>query len=253
MSLKASLKATSLDSQFSTACKNGDLTTVKDLVSRGADNYTRGVLCASFFGHLEIIKYLGEVGANIEFMVSQSIFSIVNKDTKIIRYAVDNSHLDIIDYLVSLGADKHNILIYASHTGNLKIVKHMVGLNVNIGQSFYIAARYGHLDIIKYFTSVKVKYGSISLNFAVSFAENHDHFEVVKYLVSIGAPTVDISKRALDYLLFCKKMEEKRRIRAQKKIYFWWIQICYDLEHHSGCGKRMALKNLELFETMMKT
>ena len=58
--------------------------------------------------------------------------------------------------------------------------------------------------------------------------------------------------QGLAYFSFCQKMKEKKRIRAQKKIYFWWIQICYDLNHSSGCGKRMALKNLEEFETMMK-
>ena len=59
-------------------------------------------------------------------------------------------------------------------------------------------------------------------------------------------------EKARAYFAFCQKMKEKKRIRAQKKIYFWWIQICYDLEHHSGCGQRMAQKNLEEFETMMK-
>ena len=59
-------------------------------------------------------------------------------------------------------------------------------------------------------------------------------------------------KKGLAYSLFCEKMRDKIRIRAQKKIYYWWIQICYDLEHPSGCGRRMALKNLNVFETMMK-
>jgi len=58
--------------------------------------------------------------------------------------------------------------------------------------------------------------------------------------------------KVIAYTSFCKKMVEKKRIVAEKKIYFWWIQICYDLDHHSGCGKRMALKNLDVFETMMK-
>ena len=53
------------------------------------------------------------------------------------------------------------------------------------------------------------------------------------------------------YGAFCQKMKENKRVRAQKKIYFWWIQICYDLEHPSGCGKRMAQLNLISFEKMM--
>jgi len=52
------------------------------------------------------------------------------------------------------------------------------------------------------------------------------------------------------YISFCQKMEEKNKIKAQKKIYFWWIPRCYDLSR--PCGQRMAQKNLEEFETMMK-
>jgi len=51
------------------------------------------------------------------------------------------------------------------------------------------------------------------------------------------------NEKGLAYFAFCQKMKEKNRIRAQKKIYFWWIQICYDLDHPSGCGKRMANLN----------
>ena len=58
-------------------------------------------------------------------------------------------------------------------------------------------------------------------------------------------------ENAIKHMAFCQKMQEKKRIRAQKKLYFWWIQICYDMDHPSGCGIRMAQKNLDVFETMM--
>lgn len=54
------------------------------------------------------------------------------------------------------------------------------------------------------------------------------------------------------YVSFCQKMKEKKRIKAQKKIYFWWIQICYDLSHPSGCGQRMAQRNLAEYENIIK-
>ena len=38
-------------------------------------------------------------------------------------------------------------------------------------------------------------------------------------------------------------MKTKIRERAQKKIYFWWIPICYDVNRETG--KRMMMKNLE--------
>ena len=58
-------------------------------------------------------------------------------------------------------------------------------------------------------------------------------------------------ERGMAYMAFCQKMNDKNKLKAQKKIYFWWIQICYDLDHHSGCGKRMAQRNLAEYETMI--
>ena len=52
------------------------------------------------------------------------------------------------------------------------------------------------------------------------------------------------------YFSFCKRMNEKKRIKAQKKIFFWWIPICYDLT--KPCGQRMALFNLFSFNEMME-
>lgn len=58
-------------------------------------------------------------------------------------------------------------------------------------------------------------------------------------------------EKGFAYMEFCKKMKNKNRERAQKKIYFWWIPICYDIS--KPCGQRMAQRNLERFDTMMKT
>ena len=59
-------------------------------------------------------------------------------------------------------------------------------------------------------------------------------------------------EEATAYSNFCHKMTVKKRIKSQKKIYFWWIQICYDLSHPSGCGKRMAQLNLAAYEGIIK-
>ena len=58
-------------------------------------------------------------------------------------------------------------------------------------------------------------------------------------------------KTGLVYMAFCQRMNEKKRVMAQKKLYFWWIQICYDMDHLSGCGKRMANRNLSSFKELM--
>jgi hypothetical protein len=51
---------------------------------------------------------------------------------------------------------------------------------------------------------------------------------------------IEVCKR---YITFYEKIQKKIRDRAQKKIYFWWIPICYDTTR--DCGKRMMIKNWE--------
>ena len=57
------------------------------------------------------------------------------------------------------------------------------------------------------------------------------------------------NERGLMYSTFCQRMQEKTRIKAQKKIYYWWIPICYDIERE--CGKRMAQKNVYEYQRLM--
>jgi hypothetical protein len=67
-----------------------------------------------------------------------------------------------------------------------------------------------------------------------------------------GVGPTNVSQKLQDYFLFCDRMEKKKQERSQRKIYFWWIEICYDMEHPSGCGKRMALKNFREFERITR-
>ena len=110
------------------------------------------------------------------------------------------------------------------------------------------ASRYGHLEVVKYLVSQGVNVQRVCYNWLspVQLASENGHLEVVMYLVSQGASIKCVSSpNTHKYLSFCKKMEEKKRIKAQKTIYFWWIQICYDIT--KPCGKRMAHHNLLSF------
>jgi ankyrin repeat protein len=108
----------------------------------------------------------------------------------------------------------------------------------------------GHLAVVEFLVSKGSDFRADN-NSSVLWASNNGHLEVVGYLVSQGASTTNISENAHHYLSFCQKMKEKMQIRAQKKIYFWWIPICYDLSHPSGCGQRMAQRNLALYQSMV--
>ena len=163
-----------------------------------------------------------------------------------------------LEYLVSQGAnvkaDNNWTLRYASENGHLEVVKYLVSqeadIQANNNWAVQLASRNGHLEVVKYLVSQGANI-TASNNYAVQLASRNGHLEVVKYLVSQGAPTSDISKKALNYLSFCKRMEEKKRIRAQKKIYFWWIPICYDIAR--PCGQRMADRNLTLYQSIVQS
>ena len=163
-------------------------------------------------------------------------------------------------YLVSQGANVRfngdGALRYASLNGHLEVVKYLVSQGANItannNWAVRLASKRGHLEVVKYLVSQGVDI-QVFIICGVKQASITGHLELVKYLVSQGAPTTHISEKAHQYLSFCKRMEEKKRIRVQKKIYFWWIQICYDMEHPSGCGQRMADRNLAVYQSMLNT
>ena len=143
----------------------------------------------------------------------------------------------------------------ACKTGNLGNLKKVVldGFNpTDEGQSWCLlfAVGGGHINIIEFLISCGVDFRQNN-DVALQMADLHNKMVIIQYLVSLGVPIEMCSDRNKAYILFCQRMQEKRRERAQKKIYFWWIQICYDLEHHSGCGQRMAQRNLDVYETMM--
>ncbi len=93
----------------------------------------------------------------------------LNKEANIhiddVRLASKNGHLEVVKYLVSLGANIRSendfALKYASRNGHLEVVKYLVSLGANI-----------HADY----------------DYAVKYASQNGHLDVVKYLVSLGAP-----------------------------------------------------------------
>ena len=86
---------------LSCASRNGHLEMVKYLVENGADfraddDYV--VRWASRFGHLKVVKYLVEKGANFRA-----------DDNYAIRWASRNGHLEVVKYLVEMGAPEDMI------------------------------------------------------------------------------------------------------------------------------------------------
>ena len=174
-------------------------------------------------------------------------------------------YFEIVEYLVSQGADIHaqnnKSIINVSEKGNLKLVKYLVsqGANIHVNNNKAIrwASSNGHLEVVKYLLSQKTNINIIT--HAVRCASNYskhwgedltgNHLEVIKYLVEQGAPTLKLSQRTLKYLAFCQKIRENNRKKTQKIIYYWWIPICYDLSRR--CGQRMAQRSVDEYKKML--
>ena len=78
--------------------REGDMKSAKYMVSQGAKlslNHSIYVWEASHYGHLDVMKYLVSIGADITARWNRCA----------IGGASCNGHLDVVKYLVSLGAD----------------------------------------------------------------------------------------------------------------------------------------------------
>jgi len=145
-------------------------------------------------------------------------------NTTPLRLACTNGHLEIAKYLVSIGA-----LDTPSPYNNLTLVHTILK---------------GHLHIVEYLGSIGF---DITNNMYVQLAANRGQYDILVFLVDNGAPTRDLSQRHKKYVAFVQKMrvkiERRRRERAQKIIYYWWIPICHDPKRESG--KRMMQRSFE--------
>ncbi len=85
----------------------------------------------------------------------------------ILRNACKYGHLDVVQYLVGIGAMTDN--------------RYYLSLSV------YYASQFGHLDVVKYLTSMEVAIHSSDYAYALYFISKKEQFDVVKYIVSPGS------------------------------------------------------------------
>jgi ankyrin repeat protein len=98
-----------LDSAFKDACTKGDLTQVKNLIKSNNDNidYDLGLIFASTYGHLDIVKYL------LTSSELEKHANINTQDDYPLRIASSNLHIDVIKYLLTSPELKKHADIHA--------------------------------------------------------------------------------------------------------------------------------------------
>lgn len=156
------------------SAQNGQLETVKYLVSKGVNIHTEydyALRISAKNGHLEIVKYLVSLGANINALNKGMEGALVQ--------AVEYGHLEIVKYLVTSGADYNE--------GNDFIFIHAVNL--------------GHLEIVKYIVSLGVKI-NVYIETLLRYSLINEHYKITNYLIE-QCGEIDIIKNnpRLKYLL----------------------------------------------------
>ena len=267
--LRFEAKATLEDDAVLNAAKNGHLQLVKELINDGAnvrryDDHALHWACGN--GHFEMVKYLiEEVGAAnksdkhfpveqaaqyghleiLKYLCENKMANFKCNNNYPVRTAAWSGHLEVVKYLHGKGADirsrNNYALRYSIENGHLPVLKYLIQAGVEINDDCFRWATYNnHLHIVKYLCEVSPTHMIKVINDLLVSASNSGYFKLIKYFMEHGA---DTSKIESPYLLFYMKMQKKNRERAQKKIYFWWIPICYDVNRETG--KRMMIKNLE--------
>jgi len=105
-------------------CEHGFLKCMTNLTCVNMN--TEYVLCSCILnGHLELVKYVVDAGANVHA-----------KNNIALLWSVEYGHLEIIKYLISVGADIHArdefALRWSAECMNLNLVKYLVCVGANI-------------------------------------------------------------------------------------------------------------------------
>jgi hypothetical protein len=189
----------------------------------------------------------GDLAATKQYTFPEGFFTGFDGGDPL-RLACLNGHLDIVKYLVGVGSlnapYNHLPLYYSITCGYIDIVMYLVSVGVSgSSQKNYairIAARHKRLEILRYLVEVGADVQADD-NAALVEASASDNFEGVRYLVELGADRnkLDPESRSARYL----RLLEKIRVRASKKIYYWWMPICHDPNRESG--KRMMQQSFE--------
>ncbi len=136
-------------------------------------------------GHLDILKY---------FVTNEMIPSdhLENFAWMYMRAAASYGHLDMLKYLDLFNNERIYVssLIGASQNGHLDVVQYIVSLGTidsnDIDEAFIEAVENNHLDVIQYLISVGADVHAFQ-DVAIQIAVERGYFDVTQYLISVGA------------------------------------------------------------------
>lgn len=226
---------------FLKACEDGDLPTVQKLWTNFDEIGTLlgyGIYWASNNNHIAVVE---------EFL-KKDFSNFISIDV-----AIRKKHNDIVYLILDRHREKYNFdmeefMEKACAAGNLDVVKYLASYPMVITPTMIFASAYNnHIHVLKYL--LKKDLATVQLQSLVETLIKHgcDYFEEAKIILDFH-PKIK-PKMTKEFKRFLE-IVAKLTLRAQKKIYFWWIQICYDLKR--PVGQRMMERSWKKFQKIVK-
>ena len=219
-------------------CEKGNLEDILSLINQGCDG-NRIFQYTCYYGHIKVVEYLVEkCGVNARA-----------SDDYAVQTASVGGYFEVIKYLVEkCGANARANDDFAIRHGydHLEVVKYLIedcGANARANDDYAVrmASSGGYLEVVKYLVEKCGANARAKNDYAVQCASRYDCFEVVKYLVEKCGAILSVPNPKYErYLSVCEKGEKKRKCIMAKKIYFWWVQTCYNPD--TLCGQRSMYK-----------
>ncbi|GLE00600.1 hypothetical protein PINS_up009357 [Pythium insidiosum] len=157
------------------ACEEGDLETVKYLLSKGEGFLKTAMKEAVCNGHLEIVKYLHENTQDVHTVASRVVA---------MNYAALNGHLDILRYLHENAPDLGCTTFAmdgAAMRGHLDVVRflHEHRREGCTTKAMDQAAANGHLAVVEYLHANRMEGCTTA---AMDYAALRNHLDIVRFL-----------------------------------------------------------------------
>ncbi|WP_020003725.1 ankyrin repeat domain-containing protein [Brachyspira innocens] len=207
------------------ACKNGDLETAKKLIRTGTDVNTKdnekvsALMYAVKSGNLDLVKELVRFGADIGYYYASYDDRGKNINIDIAFFSIENGNNDIIEYLLSKGANPNDFLFFAIYKNDINRVKEFIKKGADADYYLPYASERGNVLIMQEL----IKAGADDFNNSLRRAifeyiyQEIDNSEAIIELIKSGADinmtlSIDVSETD-NYSLY-----------VQVPIFFYAIQ-----------------------------
>lgn len=179
------------------AAAYGNLEVLKYLIESGAEIDEYAMQESAKNGHLDIVKYLGSVNAPIDcwaigYAAEKGHFEVVKYlltiDTNVypwvIANAAKNNHLELVKFLFGKVPIDYRAAESAAEYGHLEVLEYLVSVGAPITSSVISSAcRKPYLDTVKYLVSIGTPFDA----YATERAKVHSP-ELLEYLLYKDAP-----------------------------------------------------------------